>query len=149
MLSNPKIKDFLTSFSYTPQEYPGNFCTISTIQQATFSSLTNVVVAQGTYTPNNDYIDIIGTPGTPAVTPNFMILICTGQINVTAQTTGGNALVTSAPVFKVFYLLFPAGASGSQPIARVYFDGRTTLPLPMPQGVAVDYYVISGNTILS
>lgn len=147
MLTQAQIQKFCLSLTVTPQAYPGTAQPIALQGMLDFKAIANFQFQQGTYTPNNDYLYLAQSIQL-AQAPNFMFLICSGQLNLTVSANGGY-MIAAVPIFKVWSLVMPPGLPYT--IQGVYIEGRMSgiSPAPMPQGTPVDYIFGMGQAQLN
>lgn len=144
MLTVPKIENFSCSFDWTESAYGNQAQKISINSKFKFHNLKHVFNTSGTYIPNNDQLFLLSNIPTENQ-PNFLIVMCTGQLNITIPSTSPvGAIVSAMPVFRFWEMIFPAellcGVNG------LYIEGRAQYSaFPMPQGVPVDYFIIAGQ----
>lgn len=118
--------------------------TIPLILPLTFTGVSAVEIYRGIYTPNNDYLYLFQNRPY-SVAPNFMMLLCGGQININLGfSSGASSLQSHTRFFFDSWLLDPTNFMNN-----VYIEGRTAAQSAMPQGVAVDYTVIIGQAAIS
>ena len=142
-LSQAQITNFLLSFNFMPPAYAGWAENILSKSAIDFESVTHFNMLQGTYTPNDDYFQIVS-----GASLNFVLLSCSAQLNVDIDAASGR-VIQGLPIFTMLPLVLPNGLTN--PITTIYFDGRISYPspLPMPQGVPVDYAMIVGQAVFS
>lgn len=151
MSLNQTIQNFTVKFDLNPGVINNSTGTIKFSNDVAFSGVTHYQEFKGTYTPNNDILNLLtALPSSQA--PNFIIISCSGRIDITMQTSAGTN-IAALPVYKTAVLLLPVGTSDQ--IYNLYIDGRTNNPQitfdpdPMPQNVAVDYWIIMGQATLT
>lgn len=109
-----------------------------------FAGVANLQVISGTYTPANDAKTLATFNSGNA--PNFIVLICDGQLNLNTQHLLVNGL-QNLPVQKV---LFWAGTPAPDNyINAIFITGQTNQHPEMAQGVAVNYTLIVGQATLT
>lgn len=132
------ISNFLLKFTLTNPAFESN-PTIQQIQQMlSFGNLSALQTKEGTYTPNNDYEWLWqNIPANEA--PTFIFIQTPTSLNLTINTPGGNAVVKSIPINKVFMLCVPAGYV----VDNIYIEGRPSESvLAMAQGVPCQYFCL-------
>lgn len=142
-LTDANLYDFSLKCNLSVPAFQGTQSTILLESHPRFTNLSHVSVAQGTYTPTNDYLYILqnGLPSNQS--PNFILVFCTGgQLNLSISTAQGNSM-NSLPIFRSWSWLAPAVTTFI--ITGLYIEGRTNVLAPMAQGVPIDYYVVSGQ----
>lgn len=109
-----------------------------------FKNIANLMQLSGTYTPNNDYLYLYqNIPEEKR--PNFFLMICSGQINVTISSAQ-SYLVAALPILKQCFFALPSDF----PINGIYIEGRQSMsPIPMVQGAHVDYFCLMGQATIS
>lgn len=132
------IKSFVLSFAMSEPAVNGISQLIPFLQRLNFTSVQNVMMKEGTYTPNNDYLYLWKEiPAGNA--PNFIFLQTNGLLALTI-TSASLQMVNCAPVNKMFNLLLPP--SNLYAIDNIYIEGRALTPMPMVTGVPVDYFCL-------
>ncbi len=113
----------------------------------TFNEMSNLIVQTDSYTPNNDYATLM-TGLTADTSPNFIMFLCDRQANLRVDATspgsGGYLMLNDMPVSKFLFLPFLIQPPTSY-VTTIYLIGRTNDPVPMEQGVTVNYTMITGR----
>lgn len=131
------IKNFTLSFGVSSPPFNGTPTTNQILQRLQFSAVNNILIKEGSYTPNNDYIYMWNNIPAAAA-PNFIFIQTPTQLNITVTAPGGKTICAAVPVDKVFMLCLPPGFI----IDNVYIEGRDNAPLPMALGVETQYYCL-------
>lgn len=103
-------------------------------------------MANGKYTPNDDYIYILNGIQ-PIKSPNFAIIICDGQINVHIQRAQSGGTINNLPVMRFGFLSWKQHLTDY--VNALFIDGRLSAAVPMVQGVEVNYTIITGRAEIS
>ena len=144
-LTAPSIQQANLSMNISPSVITPLLESIPVNLPINFTSMVNLEVLSGSYTPNNDTLSLASSIPTPSA-PNFLLLICDKQLNLTVKS-GANVLVAQNPVFKVFFSTL-VGSNGYA-ITDILFDGQTSDLNPMPQHVLVNYTLVYGQATIS
>jgi hypothetical protein len=109
-----------------------------------FAGVSNISVLTGTYTPNDDYRYLIQSP---IAAPNFIAVLCDGQLTLTSTFMKSLACYAVMRFGFFSWVMDPANL-----LTGLFIDGRTGPNpgnTPMPQGVPVNYTLISGQATIS
>lgn len=111
----------------------------------TFSSISQIQTFSGTFTPSDSYL-YLAQGMTISNAPNFLIVSCHGQLDMTLSFQK-NAM--AMPVMSVGFFSWILDPSNL--VTGIYIDGRIAPNpgnTPMPQGLPVDYTVIIGQATI-
>lgn len=132
-----KLKNFSLSFEVDqPALSVENALQIA--QSLNFGPLANLLVKEGTYTPNNDYFWLWQNIPTLEA-PNFFYIQTDGVVNLSV-TGGGVQMLNAVPINKMHLLLLPPNSPYAP--TTIYLEGRLGYPSPMAQGFPVNYLAI-------
>ena len=111
-----------------------------------FSNVSNIKQFNGSYVPSNDYV-MLASGLLVSNTFNFIIALCDSQLDLTLSfQKSGFSLALQKFAFQA-WALDPLNF-----VSSIFIDGRTSPNpgnTPMPQGVAVNYSIITGQGTVS
>lgn len=138
------LNEFALTFDFSPPAFAGLAQNIPVSAPLGFTNISHFNWTEGTYTPANDYRYLVQNPPS-GQDPNFFIFLCSTSAVITVYTAAGAYIVNCLPIWKSWYCMIPANST----ITGIYIEGRTNVPMPMAQGVEVDYCAIWGQATLS
>ena len=144
-LTSPTITSASFNMTVNPSVVTPLNSILSTPVPINFNSVANLQIFSGTFTPANNILNI-ATSIQLASAPNFVVLICDAQLNLTVKS-GANILINSVPVNKIQVITLTP--SSTYNVTDILFDGTTAALQPMTQSVAVDYTVIVGQAVIN
>jgi hypothetical protein len=145
-LSTPAITNAQLKMTVSAPSVAPLSDTLAVALPLAFSSVSSLKVLSGTFTPANNAVTL-ATFASSGVSPNFVILMTDGQVNLTLSGSAADYLVDS-PMNKLFFFITPQ--LGGDYISQIVFNGLSSpASVAMPQGVAVNYTLIYGQATIS
>jgi hypothetical protein len=147
-LSTEQVVNALVQMTGYPSTLNPIVETLAVKVPITFSNVQNLNSVTGTFTPANNQLNIlVFSDGESGIAPNFVVVFCDAQLNLTINQNNNSDAVFDAPVQKCLMLLLPELANGW--ISQVQVNGLTSANNPMPQTQAVNYTIIYGQATIS
>lgn len=135
------IQNFLLSFNLVEPPFSSPTKSTPISQALQFSQLTNLLMKEGSYTPNGDY-EWMWQSIPAGEAPNLVFFQSPLPCNLSVRAAG-QLIVNAVAVDQVFFLLLP---TGHPPITDIYLEGRTDQAvMPMAQGQAVPYLCLAAK----
>lgn len=106
-----------------------------------FSAVSNIQVYNGTYTPSNDMLSIFSGL-LAAQAPNFVIILCDAQLNILMANSLGANFIADMPIKRFGF--FSVIQDPANFLVSLTLFGMAAANSPMPQGVPVNYTIITG-----
>lgn len=110
-----------------------------------FSSVANVQVYTGTFTPANDQLTVF-TGLLVGAAPNFIIVLCDAQLNLIVENSNAANFINNYPVKRFGF--FSSVIDATSFIQQLQLNGLAAGNSPMPQGVPVNYTIITGQAVI-
>lgn len=112
-----------------------------------FSNVMCLKVVSDSYTPNNDYRYVFQSI-TQTESPNFLMFICDGPVNITFGNDRG-FIASQIHVNRIYVHTMPQ--SSDDYIKYLYLEGRIGNGFvdPMAQNVPVNYTIVYGQAQIS
>ncbi len=140
-----------TSFSSIISQAILNSATnVTTIRRLlNFDDVSALLSFEGSYTPSDEFITLNTPLWGQDVAPNFVIALADKPLNIN-YTYNDNTGIFIPQFYPLHVHLMPLAPINPRFITNINLDGRLSYnPIPMQQGVLVNYQIITGRATIT